>query len=69
MCRQYKTGPIIENITIPVLSKSLHRDALLKSHDTPMAGHQGMEKTLDHLKHIGYWASMSHDVKQHCKNA
>ena len=53
VCRQYTPGPTSETITVLVLPKCLHRDALLMAHDSSMAGHQGVGKTLDHLRHLG----------------
>ena len=67
VCRQYTPGPTSETITVPVLPKCLHREALLMAHDSSMAGHQGVEKTLDRLRHSGYWFSMLQDVEQHCQ--
>ena len=46
LCRQYTPSPMADLITVPVLPKSLYRDALVRSHDVPTAGHQGFEKTL-----------------------
>ncbi|KAL5479703.1 hypothetical protein EMCRGX_G023263 [Ephydatia muelleri] len=45
----------------------VQRNALLIAHDSSMAGHQGVEKTLDHLRHSGYGVSMLQDVEQYCQ--
>eukprot|EP00731_Ephydatia_muelleri_P025315 Em0017g398a len=37
-------------------------DALLIAHDSSMAGHQGVEKTLDHLRHSGPWQMVAVDI-------
>ena len=67
LCRQYTPSPMADLITVPVLPKSLHRDALVRSHDVPTAGHQGFEKTLARLRQDAYWISMARDVAQYCR--
>lgn len=39
---------------------------LYRSHDTPAAGHQGIEKILERLRQQAYWVNMSQDVEKHC---
>ena len=56
-----------EPVTVPILPSSLHRDALLRNHDVPTAGHQGFERTLDQLRQEAYWVSMARDVDRYCQ--
>ena len=43
-----------EAVTVPILPATLHRDAFLRNHDAPTAGHQGFEKTLERLRQEVY---------------
>ena len=56
-----------EAVTVPILPTSLHRDALLRNHDAPTAGHQGFERTLERLRQEAYWVSMARDVERYCR--
>ena len=40
---------------------------LQQCHDIPSAGHQGFEKSLDHLRHQVYWIGMAMDVRTYCE--
>ena len=46
---------------------SLRAAALHRCHDDPSGGHLGYEKTLHKLQQEAYWAYMSQDVEQHCR--
>lgn len=54
-------------VTVPILPSSLCREALLRNHDAPTAGHQGLRKTLERLRREAYWVSMARDVEKHCR--
>ena len=47
LCRQYTPQPLGTGVTVPILPKSLQRQALQQCHDSPVAGHQGYNKTLE----------------------
>ena len=59
-------GQTQEFITVPVLHPALQQDALYQADDTPGAGHQGHDKTLQKLRPSAYWVGMSSDVDEHC---
>ena len=67
LCRYYTPSPMAEAVTVPILPTSLHRDALLRNHDAPTAGHQGFERTLERLRQEAYWVSMATDVERYCR--
>ncbi len=54
LCRQYVPGPTAETVTVPVLPISLRREALLRSHDAPSAGHLGSDRMLKRLRREAY---------------
>lgn len=66
--RKYSPGPLEPVITVPILPSSAQQEALRLSHDVPIAGHQGVEKTLHKLCKIAYWVNMAKDVDQYCRN-
>ena len=41
-------------------------EALQRNHDAPSTGHQGVEKTLQHLKQEAFWVHIAKDVNQFC---
>ena len=49
-----------------VVPESLRRSFFTALHDTPLAGHQGINRTLIHLKNRYYWPDMLSDVKLWC---
>ena len=67
VCRKYSPGPTRDIITVPVLPPSLHQAILARNHDTPSAGHQGIERTLERVREEAYWVNMVRDVEQHCR--
>ena len=67
LCRHYKPNPVSEGVTVPILPAALHRQALLRNHDAPIAGHQGSDKTLERLKQEAYWVGMAKEVQRHCR--
>ena len=67
LCRQYTPQPLETVVTVPILPKSLQRQALQHCHDSPVAGHQGVNKTLERLRKEAYWVNMISDVESHCR--
>ena len=67
VCRRYKPEPCREVITVPVLPSSMQQSALYHCHDSPAAGHQGVDKTLHHLKCESYWVNMAQDFEKYCR--
>lgn len=51
---------------VPVLPSSMQQLTLHHCHDSPAAGHQGVDKILHQLKYEGYWVKMAQDVEKHC---
>lgn len=66
VCREYHPSPSSGQVTVPILPASLHHQALIRNHNIPSAGHQGMEKTLERLRLEAYWVNMARDVERHC---
>lgn len=67
VCRKYSPGPTWDSITVPVLSRSLWQTILAGNHDTPSAGHKGIECTLERVRNEAYWVNMVRDVERHCQ--
>ena len=67
LCRNYIPSPTSESVTVPILPTSFRRQALIRNHDTPSAGHQGSDRTLERLRNEAYWVSMAQDVERHCR--
>ena len=67
VCRTYTPDPAGDSVTVPVLPQPLRQQALQSSHDTPSAGHLGVDKTLHRLRHEAYWVSMAGDVETYCR--
>ena len=40
---------------------------MYRCHNSPAAGHQGAEKTLNLLKFEAYWVNMAQDVEKYCR--
>ena len=49
-----------------VVPESLRRSFFKALHDTPLGGHQGINRTLIHLQHRYYWPNMIDDVTVWC---
>ena len=45
-------------ITVPIIPPSMRPRLLHHAHNEPSAGHQGTEKTLNHLQEEAYWVGM-----------
>ena len=65
MCRRYSPELTIDNITVPIVPATLRKAVLIRNHDMPSAGNQGVEQTLDRVQK-GYWVNMAKDVECHC---
>ena len=53
-------------IVVSVLPETLRWDALIRNHNIPTAGHQGVKKTLQRCKEEANCVNMALDVEQHC---
>ena len=67
LCRNYIPSPMSESVTVPILPASFRQQALIRNHDTPSAGHQGSDRTLERLRNEAYWVSMAQDVERYCR--
>ena len=67
LCRQYTPSPMHQAVMVPILPPDLQKDALIRSHDAPTAGHLGAEKTLERLRHDAFWINMAKDVEEYCR--
>jgi len=56
VCHKYCPWPLQDSVIVPVLPHTLQHGALVHTHDTPAAGHQGQEKIL-----------LAIDVNKHCQ--
>jgi len=54
--------------TVPVVPKSLVSDILYAFHDTPEAGHFGVNKTMDRIKQRCFWTGMNKDIRTYIKS-
>ena len=52
---------------VPIVPLSLQPTALRANHDIISSGHQGVEKTLQRLKHTAYWIGMAKDKELYCR--
>ena len=67
LCRRYVPNPSSDPVTVPILPRSMQKQALLRTHNIPSAGHQGSEKTLQRLRQEAYWVNIARDVIRHCQ--
>ena len=65
--RTYAPGPLSDSIDVPIVPSSLQHEFLHHHHNSPAAGHQGPAKTLQRLRHEGYWVNMVKDMDTHCR--
>ena len=49
VCRKYSPGPTRDIIIVPIIPLSLRQTILARNHDTPSAGHQGVERTVERV--------------------
>ena len=50
---------------IPPAAEELRRQLISEHHDTPIAGHLGMDKTIDCLERNYWWPTLRSDVRRH----
>ena len=67
VCRKYSPGPTRDIIIVPIIPLSLRQTILARNHDTPSAGHQGVERTVERVRKEAYWVNMARDVELHCR--
>ena len=67
LCRQYSPNPLDQMVTVPILPPSFQKEALIRNHNAPTAGHQGVAKTFERLCREAYWVDMAKHVEQHCR--
>ena len=67
VCRKYQPGPTSDTVVVPLLPETLHQKALSMCHDSPAAGHQGTQKTLERIRREAYWVNMAQDVDRYCR--
>ena len=54
-------------ITVPILPPSMRPQLLHHTHNEPSTGHQGTDKTLNHLQEEAYWVGMASYVEKYCR--
>lgn len=67
VCRKYSPGPLRNTVTVPVIPSCMQQQLLHQCHDSPAAGHQGVDKTMEHLRGEGYWVNMHQHVERYCR--
>ena len=67
VCRKYTPGPTSDIITVPIIPDSLRCEALYQCLDSPITGHQGIDKSLERLRKVAYWINMARDIEKHCR--
>ena len=65
--RTYRPGLSSVSVNVPLVPVSLQRDFLRQSHDTPQAGHLGVDKSASRLRQMGYWVGMLQDIDCYCQ--
>eukprot|EP00731_Ephydatia_muelleri_P017330 Em0010g428a len=63
LCHKYTPGLLEEEKTVPVVPLSLQPTVLKATPNIISSGHQGVEKTLQRLKHTAYWFGMAKDTE------
>ena len=61
----YKISPRDKNYRRIVIPRNKVRGTLLLSHEHPLSGHQGVNRTLDQVAQIYWWPQMKQDVQEH----
>ena len=51
-----------------VIPKSYRQEILSMAHETPLAGHMGINKTSQKILNHFYWPSLRKDVVEFCKS-
>ena len=55
-------------ITVPIIPPSIRPQLLHHTHNEPNTGHQGTDKTLNHLQEETYWVGMASYVGNTVEN-
>ena len=63
----YKISPRDKNYRRIVIPAHRVRETLLLSHEHPLAGHQGVNRTLDQVAQVYWWPQMKQDVQEHIR--
>ncbi|CEP12915.1 hypothetical protein [Parasitella parasitica] len=53
-----------DNRTVPVIPLALIEKVLIHAHNQATGGHFGVQKTMEKVKSIGWWGSLTNDVTQ-----
>ena len=67
LCHQYYPCPLNKLVIVPILPATFQKEVLLRNHDAPTAGHQGVAKTLERVRREAYWIDMAKHVEEHCR--
>ena len=63
----YKISPRDKNYRRIVIPSNRVREVLLLSHDHPLSGHQGTERTYEQIKQTYWWPKMKQDTQAHIR--
>jgi hypothetical protein len=63
----YRRSKKNKTIDLLVIPKSMVRFVLEQAHDTPIAGHFGIKRTLETLRSRFYWKTLDQDVKNYVR--
>ena len=62
LCRSFQSGSAkYEQVVVP---SKLHRQVMSLAHDSAMAGHMGVKRTLDRVQRNFYWPGVNGDVRR-----
>lgn len=56
---------IVHQVVVP---RIYHREVISLAHDSPMAGHLGVRKTLDRILTHFWWPTLRKDVSEYCRS-
>ena len=65
---QYSPVSCGDVITVPILPESLQQQAIYKSYDLPIAGHQGYKRNFKKITPTCVWVNMAKDVLSYCRS-
>ena len=58
-------GNTIKQVVVP---KQLREQVMMVGHDSVLAGHMGVQKTLNRIQIAFYWPGMDGDIRRYCKS-